>query len=282
MKSTKLILLHPTVQKQSSSNTNHLYIATGSAASSVPLPLHISHTLLHYAATTNSTHMTSTELATITSAIASCTAPTSHCNHLVFGLTTRPSYKNENIVLRFERQHPRIEAYDVHYETRVDEMKRLLELARGEFRGDCRTVQNLLFSDWKLKLNSLPNHVYELSWEVKLIDSLSGFYKAAQGRMSAIFTVAVLARSKMGGAAETHIFVLFLCRNSSVGKLGHFVVERASDERLMTEFCRASASANSSLSTSIAQLKDSQVADKEDDDSVKINGVTNIFLLSFR
>ncbi|KAF7851825.1 hypothetical protein BT93_L2599 [Corymbia citriodora subsp. variegata] len=315
MKSTKLILLHPTIQKQSSSsNTNRLWLifiitffttaftltlitttirsnttptatstATGDAASSIPLPLSISAALLHCATTTNSTHMTSTELAAITAAVARCAAAASHCNLLVFGLTHEALlYKvlnfngrtifldeNENLVSRFEQQHPGIEAYNVQYETRVSEMKRLFESARGELCGKCRPVQNLLFSECKLASNSLPNHMHELSWDVILIDGPSGYHEAAPGRMPAIFTAAVLARSKKGGAAETHIFVHdfdremetvysdeFLCRDNlgeAVGKLGHFVVERASDERSMTEFCRVSAPANSSSpSTSMA------------------------------
>ncbi|XP_056163800.1 protein IRX15-LIKE-like [Syzygium oleosum] len=312
MKSAKLILHHPTIQKQSSSNTNRLWLifiisffttaftltlitttaaaaaaaaaaAMSSAASSVPLRLSISDALLHYAATTNSTHMTSTELATITATVARCAAAASHCNLLVFGLTheallykalnfdgrTNFLEENENLVSRFEQKHPGIEAYDVKYETRVGEMKRLLESARGELHGECRPVQNLLFSECKLALNSLPNHVYELSWDVILVDGPSGYHEAAPGRMSAIFTAAVLARSKKGGMAETHVFVQdfdrevekvysdeFLCRDNLVevvGKLGHFVVERVSDERLMTEFCSVSASANStSSSTSMA------------------------------
>ncbi|KAF8020107.1 hypothetical protein BT93_G0726 [Corymbia citriodora subsp. variegata] len=292
MKSTKLILLHPTIQKPNrlwlifiitffttaftltliatttrfttTTTPTDTSTATGSAASSIPLPLSISAALLHYAAATNSTHMTSTELASITAAVARCPAAASHCNLLVFGLTHKALlYKvlnfngrtifldeNENLVSRFEQQHPGIEAYDVQYETRVSEMKRLLESARGEIRGKCRPVQNLLFSECKLALNSLPNYVY---------------HEAAPGRMSAIFTVAVLARSKKGGAVATPVFVHdfdrevervysneFLCRDNlgeAVGKLGHFVVERASDERSMTEFCRVSAPVNSSSSS---------------------------------
>ncbi|KAL3730469.1 hypothetical protein ACJRO7_027480 [Eucalyptus globulus] len=311
MKSTKLILLHSTIQKQSSSNANRLWLifiiafcttaftvtiitttttttttiptatstAAGSTASSFKLPLSIYDALLHYAASTSSTHMTSSELATITTAVAHCAAVASHCNLLVFGLTHEALlYKalnsdgrtvfleeNENLVSRFEQRHPGIEAYDVQYETRVSEMKRLLESARGVFRNECRPVQNLLFSECKLALTSLPNHVYELSWDAILIQGPSGYHEAAPGRMSAIFTAAVLARSKKGGSAETHVFVLdfdrevervysdeFLCRHNLVkvvGKLGHFVVERVSDEGLMTEFCRVSASANSSSSS---------------------------------
>ncbi|KAF7851519.1 hypothetical protein BT93_L3761 [Corymbia citriodora subsp. variegata] len=281
MKSTKLILLHPTIQKQSSSsNTNRLWlifiitffttaftltlITTTTRLCRLLNPASTFHIRRppHYATTTNSTHMTSTEVATITAAVAHCAAAASHCNLLVFGLTHEALlYKvlnfngrtifldeNENLGSRFEQHHPGIEAYDVQYKTRVSEMKRLLESARGKLRSKCRPVQNLLFSECKLALNSLPNHVYELSWDMILIDGPSGYHEAAAGRMSVIFTAVVLARSKKGGAAATHVFVHDFDREA-VGKLGHFVVERASDERLMTEFCRVSTSANSSSSS---------------------------------
>ncbi|KAI6706421.1 hypothetical protein NL676_009383 [Syzygium grande] len=280
MKSAKLILHHPTIQKQSSSNTNRLWLifiisffttaftltlistatataaAMGSAASSVPLRLSISDALLHYAATTNSTHMTSTELATITATVARCAAAASHCNLLVFGLTheallykalnfdgrTNFLEENENLVSRFEQKHPGIEAYDVKYETRVGEMKRLLESARGELHGECRPVQNLLFSECKLALNSLPNHVYELSWDVILVDRPSGYHEAApegcrrysrqlcwpeqEGTAQWRRTY---SRQDFDREVEKVYSDEFLCRDNLVevvGKLGHFVVER--------------------------------------------------------
>ncbi|KAF8032246.1 hypothetical protein BT93_D1237 [Corymbia citriodora subsp. variegata] len=307
MKNTKLILLHPTIQKQSSSNTNRLWLifiitffttaftltlitittrstptatptATGFAASSIPLPLSISTALLHYTATTNSTHMTSTELATITATVARCAAAASHCNPLDFGLTHEALFlnfngrtifldENENLVSRFEQRHPGIEAYDVQYETRVSEMKRLLESARGELRGKCRPVQNLLFSECKLALNSLPNHVYELSWDMILTTVQAGTTRRHQGgcrrysrRLCWLEARRVERRRRtyscMTSIGRWRVYSdEFLCRDNigeAVGKLGHFVVERASDERSMTEFCRVSTSANSpSSSTSM-------------------------------
>ncbi|KAI6677974.1 hypothetical protein NL676_038770 [Syzygium grande] len=69
-----------------------------------------------------------------------------------------------------------------------------------------------------------------------------GLKMVAPGRMTVIFTVAVLAGSKKGGKMETHVSVHdfdrkvervnsdgFLCRDNLaevVGELGHFVVER--------------------------------------------------------
>ncbi|KAF8015792.1 hypothetical protein BT93_H1357 [Corymbia citriodora subsp. variegata] len=291
MNSTRLILLHPIIQKQSSSsNTNRLWLIfiitffstaftltlITTTTTTPPPPPRRKHRcgLCCFFSPTSTFHIRRPP-------------PLRHhyhlhppdvhraCHHnccrypLALNFDGRTIFldENENLVSRFEQQHPGIEAYDVQYETRVGEMKRLLKSARGEFRNECRPVQKLLFSECKLALNSLPNHVYELSWDVILIDGPSGYHEAAPGRMSTIFTAAVLARSKKDGVAKTHVFVHdfdrevervysdeFLCRNNLVevvGKLGHFVVERASDERLMTEFCRISASADSSSSVNI-------------------------------
>ncbi|GFZ10714.1 IRREGULAR XYLEM protein [Actinidia rufa] len=102
-----------------------------------------------------------------------------------------------------EEQNPEIEAYDVQYTTKLSKTDDLIAVARELSLNECRPVQNLLFSD----LNDLPNQLYKLDWDVILVDKPRYYWADAPERVSAIFTTAVLARSKKGGNAKTHVFV---------------------------------------------------------------------------
>ncbi|KAL7231767.1 hypothetical protein ACSBR2_009910 [Camellia fascicularis] len=314
---TRLILLHPYIQKQGSSNRLWLValisfftvaflltliytrdsIATTvtAAATSVVTattttttttttnhPPHISKTvvkaLLHYAttSTSNSTErMSYSDIKPISDVLHQCSSP---CNFLVFGLTHetllwkalnhhgRTVFIDENryYAAYMEEIHPEIEAYDVQYSTKISETKELLASAREQVRNECRPVQNLLFSDCKLGLNDLPNQLYEVEWDVILVDGPRGYWPEAPGRMAAIFTAGVLARSKKGGNGKTHVFVHdfdrevdrvcsdeFLCKENLVkakDMLGHFVVDRMDENSF--QFCRNHTSSSSSSSFS--------------------------------
>ncbi|XP_038678338.1 protein IRX15-LIKE-like [Tripterygium wilfordii] len=291
---TKLILLHPYIQKQGSSNrlwllaflsfftvaflvtliytresfSTNAAIATTTpttttAASAAPLPTTVINTLLHYTSRSNdSFHMSYTELKPISDVLRKCSSP---CNFLIFGLTHetllwkalnhngRTVFIDENryYAAYFEELHPEIDAYDVQYTTKISEWRELMGSAKEQIRNECRPVQNLLFSECKLGINDLPNHVYEVDWDVILVDGPRGDGPDGAGRMSAIFTSGVLARSKKGGNGKTHVFVHdyyrnieraygdeFLCRENLVEHnelLAHFVVERM-DENCF-QFC---------------------------------------------
>lgn len=121
-------------------------------------------------------------------------------------------------------------------------------------------MQNLLFSECKLGLNDMPNQLYEVEWDVILVDGPRGYWPEAPGRMAAIFTAAVLARSKRVVDRKTHILVHdfnmkvdrvtsdeFLCKENLVkatDTMGHFVVERMDVNA--AQFCQS----NHSLSRS--------------------------------
>lgn len=301
--STKLILLHPYIQKQGSSTRLYWLIAAvsifaiaslltfvytresfttniiSSTTTSITtatttldhihsMPKSVAKALIHYASNSNSTdHMSHTDIKQISDVLRQCPSP---CNFLVFGLTPetllwnalnhngRTVFIDENryYAAYIEEKHPEIEAYDVQYTTKISELNELIVSVREQARNECRPVQNLLFSDCKIGLNDLPNQLYELDWDIILVDGPRGYWPDAPGRMSAIFTAGVLARSKKGGNRKTHVFVHdykrdvervssdeFLCKEnlvkSSKDLMAHFMVERVAEEsNVGHQFCR--------------------------------------------
>ncbi|CAA2988774.1 protein IRX15-LIKE-like [Olea europaea var. sylvestris] len=239
--------------------------ATAKAATDAPLPRPVFDALLHYASIndTASGRMSSAELKSISAVLRRCAAP---CNFLVFGIAHETllwnslNYNGRTVIVdessylvsKLEEKHPRIEAYDVQFTTKVSELHPLMAHYRLQKKNECRPVQNLLFSDCKLAINDLPNHIYDVPWDIILIDGPRGYFPAAPGRMTAIFTAGVLARSKRGGVDKTHVFVHeiereveklcsdeFLCRDNLVEtkeNLGHFVVSKMTAARGF-EFC---------------------------------------------
>ncbi|KAI3451993.1 hypothetical protein Pfo_008658 [Paulownia fortunei] len=300
--STKLILLHPYIQKQGSSNrlwllafisfltlaflltliytresisTTTATVAAAITATSPPLSKAVVRALVHYASSSNNTdRMSYTDIKQISDALRQCSQA---CNFLIFGLTHeallwkalnhngRTVFIDENryYAAYFEEKYPEIEAYDVHYSTKLIEMPELIAAVKEQMRNECRPVQNLLFSECKLGLNDLPNQLYEVDWDVILVDGPRGYWPEAPGRMAAIFTSAVLARSKKGGNPKTHVFVHdfnmkvdrvtsdeFLCRENLVkakDMMGHFVLERMDGNP--SQFCRHSSSSSPSSSS---------------------------------
>ncbi|XP_058070213.1 protein IRX15-LIKE-like [Magnolia sinica] len=256
--------------------TREIPLSSSSSPSILPsLSTDVVDALIHYSSSSNVTgRMPPHELRAVANALRLC----SPCNFLIFGLghetplwrsinhNGRTVFLDENqyYIAMLEERHPNLEAYDVQYTTKVSQMWELLASAREQIRNDCRPVQNLLFSDCGLGINDLPNQLYDVNWDVILVDGPRSYNPSAPGRMSAIFTAGVLARSKKGGRSTTHVFVHdydrevervcseeFLCRENMVGKIGllaHFVLERMDANTF--EFCRNHTSSASSSSAS--------------------------------
>jgi hypothetical protein len=144
------------------------------------LPGHVFDALVQYAA--NSTASMPGADVRAVAAVLKRRAP---CSLLVFGLGGetplwralnhggRTVFLDENqyYVAHLEGRHPGLEAYDVAYTTTVREFSDLLEAARA---AECRHVQNLLFSDCRLAINDLPNQLYDVPWDVILVDGPRG------------------------------------------------------------------------------------------------------------
>ncbi|KAL5212848.1 hypothetical protein ABZP36_023695 [Zizania latifolia] len=239
------------------------------------LPAYVFDALVQYAAAAgNSTASMPEE---DVRAIASVLRRRAPCRLLVFGLGAetplwralnhggRTVFLDENpyYVAHLEDAHPGLEAYDVAYATAIREFPDLLDAARASQAADCRPVQNLLFSDCRLAINDLPNQLYDVSWDVIRVDGPSGFTEGSPGRMAAIFSAAVMARTK---GAETEVLVHdyerevesacareFLCQENRVEttttpSLGHFLV-RGGVAANRESFCGTAAGAGAAAST---------------------------------
>jgi len=254
-------------------------ISNSSSRSTVAIiPKDVIGALLHYAVSSTSPQMSQEEIGVI----AKIVLQKSPCNILVFGLGHESFLlrilnfegrtvfldESENWVNRFEEKHPQMEAYEVQYTTKVSESKQLLALAKEQRGADCGPVQNLLFSDCKLAINDLPNNIYDVGWDVIFIDGPRGYFPGAPGRMSAIFTAAVLARSKKEDKV-TDIFVHdssrevekaysseFLCREnlvSTVGMLAHYRISTMGKDSM--EFCTVNATTRAPLPSNFKRRK---------------------------
>ncbi|XP_062186109.1 protein IRX15-LIKE-like [Phragmites australis] len=253
---TYLTFLYTTPHFTSSTGSSSGSASSGSrgGGSGSALPLPVFDALVHYASTSNATHrMTDTDIRAI-AAVLKVRAP---CNLLIFGLSAESPLwlalnhggrtvfldENEFYVKYLEPRHPGLEAYDVSYTTKVRDFRDLLEAARASRAKECRPVQNLLFSECRLAINDLPNDLYDVAWDMVLIDGPSGWNPTSPGRMPSIFTTAVLTRSGATAAkGPTDVLVHdfqfeveqvlskeFLCEEnrlagSGTPSLGHFVI----------------------------------------------------------
>ncbi|XP_050376878.1 glucuronoxylan 4-O-methyltransferase 1 [Argentina anserina] len=139
--------------------------------------------------------------------------------------------------------------YKVDYEVPAKEAYNLLKHAR-ETPVCAPSSKQLQVSKCQLALKHLPQEVYELKWDVVVVDGPSGDKLEAPGRMAAIYTASMLARN--GNTTDVLVHDVdrtiekwfsweFLCDEnlvSSKGKLWNF---RITDHINSSKFCLAEA-----------------------------------------
>lgn len=160
----------------------------------------------------------------------------SPCNVLIFGLAAQylvlPSLNTEGTTV-FLEDNPAKEAYELLKHARTDPA--------------CRPqARPIISSTCKLALKQLPKKVYKLKWDVILVDGPSGDSPEAPGRMAALYTAAMIARSgdltdilvhDIDRMVENWYTWEFLCEEnliSSKGKLWHL---RIAGNSSSTNFC---------------------------------------------
>ncbi|KAK4271052.1 hypothetical protein QN277_019801 [Acacia crassicarpa] len=221
------------------------------------IPASLAQALIHYTTSTITPQQTLKEI----SVSARVLEKRSPCNFLVFGLGydslmwSSLNYGGRTVFLeedevwiqKIKHRFPMLESYHVTYESKVNEADKLMEVGRGR---ECREVWDPRESKCQLALKGFPSEVYETNWDLIMVDAPTGYHDNAPGRMTAIYTAGLMARSRDSG--ETHVFVhdvnrevedkfskAFLCESymrKQEGRLRHFIVPSHMDD-LDRPFC---------------------------------------------
>ncbi|KAM7512591.1 hypothetical protein LguiB_011466 [Lonicera macranthoides] len=216
--------------------------------------------ILHYATTRTIPQQTISEI-TVTFDLLRSISP---CNFLVFGLghdslmwssfnprgTTLFLEEDIRWVHQIINEIPTLRVHDVQYTTHLSDADDLL--SSYKFVPQCMPPHVTLRGNTKcrLALSDLPDEAYEKDWDVIMIDGPRGYYAEAPGRMSVIFSAAVMARARTRPGV-THVLVHdvhrkveknyaeeFLCMKYMVkaeGRLWHFEIPPAA--KLNGRFC---------------------------------------------
>ncbi|XP_058103169.1 glucuronoxylan 4-O-methyltransferase 1 [Magnolia sinica] len=221
----------------------------------VKAPPQASNNLTHHTTAPKAANLTTKEIRLLSDLISS-KAP---CNLLVFGLNPQFSLLValnaggttiflEDDVEKIRATTAKINAtqiYKVEHNMEAGKAYELLRRARAD--PTCTPQAGpLQASGCPLALALLPKVVYERKWDVVLIDGPSGHNMEAPGRMAAIYSAGVMART--GNAADVLVHDIdrmiekwysweFLCDEnlvSSKGKLWHFRIVGNSNS---TSFC---------------------------------------------
>uniref|UniRef100_A0A6N2M973 Polysaccharide biosynthesis domain-containing protein n=1 Tax=Salix viminalis TaxID=40686 RepID=A0A6N2M973_SALVM len=215
------------------------------------IPRSLTQALIHYTTSTITPQQTLEEI----SVSAKILEEKSPCNFLVFGLghdslmwsalnhggRTVFLEEDEAWIAQIKRRFPMLESHNVTYYSKVKEAANLMEVGKGP---ECTAVNDPRFSMCQLAMKGLPNEVYEIEWDLIMVDAPTGYHEEAPGRMTAIYTAGMVARNRKDG--ETDVFVhdvdrevedkfskSFLCEGymkKQVGKLRHFTIPSHRDD----------------------------------------------------
>ncbi|GMI83253.1 glucuronoxylan methyltransferase 2 [Hibiscus trionum] len=234
----------------SSSSESRVSNLTPTPCPSVPsctkTPPSLANALIHYA-TTNTTPQQTFKEISVSARVLENKAP---CNFLVFGLGHdslmwaalnhggRTVFLEEDKawIEQMKQKSPGLESYHVEYSTKVHRSDALLETGMKE--ESCRVVSEPRFSKCELAHKGFPSEIYDVEWDVIMVDAPTGFHDEAPGRMTAIYTAGLMGRNREGG--ETDVFVhdvnrgvedkfsmAFLCEGylrEQQGLLRHFTI----------------------------------------------------------
>lgn len=111
--------------------------------------------------------------------------------------------EDQSWIQQIESKFPTLKSYYVEYDTNLTHAPNLMEIRKKE---ECKVVDDPMVSKCKLSLKeALPKEVYDVEWDVIMVDAPTGYHDGAPGRMKAIYTAGMMARSRVEG--ETDVFV---------------------------------------------------------------------------
>ncbi|KAG7015877.1 Glucuronoxylan 4-O-methyltransferase 3, partial [Cucurbita argyrosperma subsp. argyrosperma] len=208
-------------------------------------PPSLANALIHYA-TTNITPQQTLKEISVSARVLERKSP---CNFLVFGLGhdslmwTALNHGGRTVFLeedkawidQIQERVPSLEAYNVQYDTKVHQAEELMKMGMEE---ECKTVGDPRFSKCQLALKGFPTEIYDMEWDLIMVDAPTGYFNEAPGRMSAIYTAGLMARNRQEG--DTDVFVhdvdrvvedkfsmAFLCEGylrKQEGRIRHFTI----------------------------------------------------------
>ncbi|XP_021752572.1 glucuronoxylan 4-O-methyltransferase 3-like [Chenopodium quinoa] len=227
-------------------------------SSCTKIPPSISDAIIHYATSNITPQQTAKEIS-VTDRVLRRKSPS---NFLVFGLGyDSPMWaslnhggrtvfleENEGWIRQIKEKFPTLESYLATYDTKVRHSDTLLTSAKEA--EECSSVVDPRESKCNLALKGLPKEIYEVEWDLIMVDAPTGYHDEAPGRMSAIYTAGLMGRNREEG--ETDVFVHdvdrvvedkfsmeFLCQGYMVeqqGRLRHFTIP-SHKARIGRPFC---------------------------------------------